>query len=388
MIHIPEATRELFRVRANAALESGMLSNGGSTAFCEHEWGNLHSFTKLDGTRVDETNRAIATSSGTTGLELAVRALTPEGPKPGACVLIPAVAPPMLFWAVQRTGFEPVMVDCGLHGVPTHLEVREAGDRLLYDGKHAVAYIHSHNGGYADRSFFSLVNELAHMAPDGIALIEDCSHAHFCSVESNKRAIPLGTLGQAAVWSFYPTKVLFGSEFGLVTVRDPGQRNFARHIANQGKDSDAVYRVPGYNYRASELSACLAAAVIETRSKFIGDRISWMNAYDDAGVSIIQKTPGLNSTGYKFTSMAFESRLAKTRLRSRLHAIGAKLTGSTYTDLCGEIPQAPGPRTRCLYPGASRFAERHINLPYEPFASKERREYVAEAVGTLLSERF
>jgi dTDP-4-amino-4,6-dideoxygalactose transaminase len=70
----------------------------------------------------------------------------------------------------------------------------------------------------------------------------------------------IGTLGQAAAFSFYPTKNLGAyGDGGLLTTDDPGVDYKARLLRNHGENSDRPYRhrLLGYNSRLDEIQAAI-----------------------------------------------------------------------------------------------------------------------------------
>ncbi len=86
-----------------------------------------------------------------------------------------------------------------------------------------------------------------------LLVIEDAAQAHGAIAANGKRA---GNLGDAAGFSFYPTKNLGAlGDGGAVTTNNPDLAKAIRTIANYGTQSKYVNIVKGYNSRLDELQA-------------------------------------------------------------------------------------------------------------------------------------
>jgi dTDP-3-amino-3,4,6-trideoxy-alpha-D-glucose transaminase len=88
----------------------------------------------------------------------------------------------------------------------------------------------------------------------GLRLVEDCAQAH----GAQHAGQPVGSFGDAAAWSFYPTKNLgaFG-DGGLVTTSDPGVAERLRLLREYGWRERYHSAEHGWNSRLDELQAAL-----------------------------------------------------------------------------------------------------------------------------------
>jgi dTDP-4-amino-4,6-dideoxygalactose transaminase len=142
----------------------------------------------------------LATNSGTAALHLALAAL---GVGPGDEVIVPALGWVATAQAVLQQGARPVFADvdpatCTMD--PT------AAARRLSDRTRAIVVVHLHGlPGDLDR-----LSALAREA--GVALVEDAAQAHGATFGGR----PVGTWGQAGVFSLNTTKNLPAGEGGLL----------------------------------------------------------------------------------------------------------------------------------------------------------------------------
>ncbi len=102
---------------------------------------------------------------------------------------------------------------------------------------------------------------LAAAARHDVVVIEDACEA----IGAEYKGRPAGTLGDAAVFAFYPNKQMTTGEGGMIVTGRADWDALFRSLRNQGRDVfDAWLNHTrlGYNYRLDELSAALGLAQI------------------------------------------------------------------------------------------------------------------------------
>lgn len=104
---------------------------------------------------------------------------------------------------------------------------------------------------YGQLSPMNSINELANQ--HNLLVIEDVAQAHGATDTNNKKA---GSLGDAAGFSFYPTKNLGAlGDGGAVTTSDDNLASTISKLRNYGVSSKYVNDVVGFNSRLDELQA-------------------------------------------------------------------------------------------------------------------------------------
>jgi UDP-hydrolysing UDP-N-acetyl-D-glucosamine 2-epimerase len=216
-----------------ATLRSPQLSLGPRLAEFEA------TFTHLTG-----VEHAIAVSSGTTGLHLAMLAL---GIGAGDEVIVPSFTFIAAANAIRYVGATPIFVD--IDSVTLNLSPF-AVERAISPHTRAILAVHTF-GVPADMSaLISLARR------HNLALIEDACEALGATIDSQ----PIGSFGDVAVFAFYPNKQITTGEGGMIVTRDGSLAAHMRSLRNQGRvpsDSWLQHTEMGYNYRLSEIACTL-----------------------------------------------------------------------------------------------------------------------------------
>jgi dTDP-4-amino-4,6-dideoxygalactose transaminase len=185
---------------------------------------------------------AVGMNSGTAPLEVGLRFAALDGGE----VIVPTNTFAASVSAVCLAGGTPVLADIDALTLGSG---RSQIEELIGPRTRAVMAVHV--GGFIDPAFDELV---ALCREAGLMLLEDAAHAHGARIESGGA----GSLGDAAGFSFYATKVLTCGEGGMLTTNNAELAAFARSWRSHGQAADSrdIVRV-GHNYRLPEMSAAL-----------------------------------------------------------------------------------------------------------------------------------
>jgi perosamine synthetase len=123
-----------------------------------------------------------------------------------------------------------------------------------------------------------------------LAVIEDACEA----IGAAYKGRAVGTLGDAAVFAFYPNKQLTTGEGGMIVTDDPAWDGLFRSLRNQGRDvfdGWLQHSRLGWNYRLDELSAALGAVQVERLEEILARRARVADAYTRRLVRLEHVTP-------------------------------------------------------------------------------------------------
>jgi len=105
----------------------------------------------------------------------------------------------------------------------------------------------------------------------GLAVIEDACEA----IGGAYKGRPLGTIGDAGTFAFYPNKQMTTGEGGMIVTDDARWDALTRSLRNQGRDvfdEWLAHTRLGYNYRLDEMSAALGIAQVERLDEILAKR--------------------------------------------------------------------------------------------------------------------
>jgi dTDP-4-amino-4,6-dideoxygalactose transaminase len=189
--------------------------------------------------RFQGAKHGVAVTNGTAALEVAMAAL---GVGPGDEVIVPDFTFVATASAVLFAGALPVMVDVRPDTFCIDPDLAQAAV-----SPRTKAIIAVHMGGHpADLD--RLVEIAEHR---GLALVEDCSHAH----ASEWRGQRVGTFGKAGTFSFQASKLMTAGEGGILITNDDEVERQARSVHDCGRmPGEWFYShfIYGSNYRLSE----------------------------------------------------------------------------------------------------------------------------------------
>jgi len=239
---IPVAEPDLSELEeryVTEAVRSGWVSSIG--AFLER-------FEK-DFAKFCETEHCVALSNGTVAIHLA---LVSRGIGPGDEVIVPDLTFAATAAAVVHAGATPVLVDVD----PKTWTIDPALlERAISAKTRAIIPVHLY-GHPADMDAIRAV-----IAAREIFILEDAAEAHGARFLGKR----VGSLGDAASFSFYGNKLLTTGEGGCIVTNDARFAARVRFLKDHAMSADRRYLHPevGYNYRMTNLQAALGCAQLE-----------------------------------------------------------------------------------------------------------------------------
>lgn len=213
-----------------------------------------------------DTKYAVATTSGTTALHLALRAADVG---PGDRVIVPALTFVATANAVDYCGAVPDIVDVDANTWCIDIDQVE---RAIWASK-TKAIIAVHLYGVP-----ASMNELRHIADEhGVALIEDAAEALGAWSGMDR----VGSIGDMGCFSFYGNKTITTGEGGMVVTNDPKLAHRLRFLRGQAQSERRYWHEEiGFNYRMTELQAAVGSAQLERISEFREARARVMYRYE------------------------------------------------------------------------------------------------------------
>lgn len=198
-----------------------------------------------------ETKHCIALCNGTISLEIAIRALGMTGE-----VILPSWTFVATAHALQWQEITPVFCDVDPR---THNLDPQRVASLITPRTSGIIGVHLWGRGCA-------VDELEDLARQrNLKLLFDAAHAFGCS----QRGRPIGSSGNAEVFSFHATKFLNTFEGGAIATNDDQLANRIRLMTNFGfAGYDRVKHI-GTNGKMTEIAAAMGLTSLESMQGFV-----------------------------------------------------------------------------------------------------------------------
>jgi dTDP-4-amino-4,6-dideoxygalactose transaminase len=344
------------REAVDRVLRSGMVAQGPEVAAFEQEFSE----------HFVQGRPVVAVNSGTSGLHLGLLA---AGVGAGDEVIVPSFTFAATGNAVALTGATPVFVDIEPE---TFTLDPEAVAAAITPKTKGVLPVHLY--GHPAR-----MRELGTIAADrGIALYEDAAQAHGAALDGR----PVGTFGEWAMFSLYPTKNMTSGEGGMVSTVDDAFARRVRLLRNQGMERQYENEVIGFNARMTDIHAAIGRVQLTKVDAWTAQRRS-NAAFLDAnlrGVVIPPVAEGAVHVYHQYTVRVVEDRDGFVRALKEEHGVGS---GVYYPipnhRLPSLAPYAPG----LDLPETERAAREVVSLPVHPSLSQDDLDRIVTAVDAL-----
>jgi perosamine synthetase len=200
---------------------------------------------------------AVAVSSGTAALEVALRALNPKGNE----ILTSAASCVATANAILHAGYKPVFVD--IDPITYNLDPKQIKTRL---SPQTGAMIPVHLYGHP----CDMDPIMAISRETGIPVVEDCGQ----SLGAKYKGQFTGTFGKAACFSLYANKTITTGEGGIIATNDKELAERARLIRNQGQHPEKPFYhiLFGYNFKMTNIQAAIGLGQLKKLNRAIERR--------------------------------------------------------------------------------------------------------------------
>ena len=218
---------------------------------------------------------AVGVGTGTDAIMLICRALDIG---PGDEVITSPLSAAYSALAVMMAGARPVFADVD----PARLTI-DPGQVTRAIGPRTRAILPVHL--YGQPADMIALQRIA--AQHSLAMIEDCCQAHLATAEGR----PVGTIGVAGAFSFYPTKNLGAlGDGGAVVTNDPALAARIKRLRNGGQSDRYHHEDAGVNSRLDEIQAAILRARLPRLGAWTGRRRGLAARYR----RLLTNTPGID----------------------------------------------------------------------------------------------
>jgi dTDP-3-amino-3,4,6-trideoxy-alpha-D-glucose transaminase len=288
-----DVSREVGELRAEldaafaTVLDSGRFVLGEQVAAFERE---LAAFCGA--------SHAVGVASGTDALTIALQAV---GVTRGAEVVVPANTCVPTVAAVEAAGAVPVLAD-----VDPRTWTLDPGAARAVVNERTAAIVPVH--------LYGLCADVDALRELGVPIVEDAAQAHGAELRGRRA----GALGDAAAFSFYPTKNLGAvGDAGAVVTGDAGLAAAARELRTYGERERYESVRSGWNSRLDELQAALLRAKLPQLERWNRRRAEIARRYDELDLERQHVPDGFRHAYHLYVVRSPEREQTRRRLAER-----------------------------------------------------------------------
>ena len=317
-----------------------------------------------------EAKACVGVGNGTDALYLTLRAL---GIGPGDEVITVAHTFIATSEAISMTGATPIFIDV-------------LADMLLMDPAliepaitprtKAIVPVHL----YGQSCDMDAIMQIARK--HGLKVVEDAAQAH----GGRWRGQRVGSIGDAATFSFYPGKNLgaFG-DAGAVVSQDEELIERIRMLANHGRLEKYTHKMEGVNSRLDGMQAAILRVKLRYLDEWNAKRRQIADAYREQLVERGIKLPTVQANAEPVWHLFVIRVSDRERLQSLLKEKGIA-SGIHYPVPLHEQPAYEDRRASYNLPATERAAQEVLSLPMYPELNQEQIEAVCNAVTAAFAE--
>ena len=349
----PQITRE-ERKAVNRVLKSLSLAQGPEVKSFESEF-----------SRLVENRECVAVNSGTSALHLCLIAL---GIGPGDEVIVPSFTFAATANVVALVGATPVFVD--IDPLTYCLNPSLVKSAITAKTK-AIIVVHLY-GLPADMvSITKIAKE------NCLLVVEDAAQAHMASIDGKM----VGTFGDAAAFSFYPTKNMTSGEGGMIVLRESDKARTCRLLRNQGMEKRYQNEVPGFNLRMTDIHAAIGLVQLKKLPEMTEKRLQ--NAAFLSENLLTESVPFVPQ-GHKHVFHQYTVRIKEKReqFSAKLHELG--IGNDVYYPT--QVHKLPSFNLSIELPETEIATREVLSLPVHPGLRKKDLNRIASTFNSIHSK--
>jgi perosamine synthetase len=344
------------RAAVDRVLQSGMIAQGPEVAAFEAEFGE----------QLVEGRTCVAVNSGTAGLHLGLLA---AGVGPGDEVIVPSFTFAATGNSVALTGATPVFADIEPDQFTLDVDSVRAS---ITDRTKAIMPVHLYGHPAHMAELTALAQE------HGVAIYEDAAQAHGASLDGQL----VGSFGDFAMFSLYPTKNMTSGEGGIVSCANDEIARNVRLLRNQGMEKQYANEVIGFNARMTDIHAAIGRVQLKKVGSWTEQR-QRNAAFLDANLEGVVTPPvaeGAKHVYHQYTIRVPEDRDGFVLALREQHGVGSGVYYPIPNHRLESLaPYAPG----LDLPETERAAREVISLPVHPSLNEADLDRIVTAVNAL-----
>lgn len=353
---------------------SGWLTSGPKVAGFETAFARIH-----------KTKHAIAVTSATTALHLALAALNI---KEGDEVIVPAFTWVSTANVVLYQNAKVVFCDIDLNTF--NISPQQLKNKITKKTK-AIIVVHL----FGLCAPMDKILEVAGKIP----IIEDCA----CAAGASYKGTYAGNFGKIGCFSFHPRKSITTGEGGMLTTNDDEIAGKLKILRNHGASLSEEERhkgpkpyilpefsILGYNYRMTDLQGAIGEVQLKKLDIFIQERAKWANFYKNECSEILWLSMPEFSTDHSHGWQSyvclideFKSPLSRNEIMERLQERGISSRPGTHAVHMLAFYKKKYKIKATDFPNARKANNLSIAIPLHNSMTEEDYKYVVKTLKAI-----
>jgi len=317
--------------------------------------------------RYCEVKHGVAVNSGTAALQLSLLAFGIERGDEVITVPHTYIATAN---AISFTGAKPVFVDVDKE---TYTMNPKNIEKKITKKTKAIIPVHIYGHPADMKPIIEIANKY------DLRVIEDACQAHGAKYY-NKR---VGSLGDAACFSFYPSKnMTVCGDGGIIVTNNETVADKSKVLRNQGERVKYVHEYLGFNMRLSEIHACIARIQLKHLDEWNAARRKNAEEYDTLLANLEKVTLPIQRKWAQHVYHYYVIRYPqRDKLQKHLTSKGIGVGVHYPTPIHLEpIYKKKLKLTEGMFPIAEKTANEVLSLPIHPKLSYEQIEFVSSHI--------
>lgn len=324
---------------------------------------------------------AVATSSGTTALHLALLA---SGIKSGDEVITTPFSFIATANAILYCNAKPKFVDVDYETF--NIDPERIKEEISKKTR-ALLIVHLYGMACDMRSIIEICEDY------GLILIEDACQAHGAEYENKKT----GSFGDAACFSFYPTKNMTTGEGGMITTNNAEIAEKARLLREHGAKQRYMHEILGYNFRLTDIAAAIGVEQLKKLDEMNKRRIEnaemltkkLRKLENEKRIELPKVKEKCKHVFHQYTIKIKDGRSVRERIIKELGKKGIEARvyypipmhkQKIYEDIIKEENKKPELKV------AEKLADEVLSLPVHACLSRAEINYVADSLIQIFEE--
>lgn len=349
---INEPHQEAIRAATERVLQSGWYILGQEVVAFER------AFAQYCGTR-----HCIGVANGLDALTLVLDAWAFA---PGSEVIVPSNAYIASVLSVTRAGLVPVFVEPDPH---TYLLDPARLEAAINSRTKVILPVHL----YGRCCNMTAINPVAQR--HGLLVLEDAAQSHG-AWHDGRRA---GNLGNAAGWSFYPSKNLGAlGDAGAITTNDDALADRLRALRNYGSAQKYVNEYVGHNSRLDELQAAILSAKLPRLEAENSRRRALAQLYLTGITNPAVSLPPADQPDQDVWHLFVIRHPRRDALRAYLHERG--VSTDVHYPISPHHQRAYAQYAHLSFPISEQLHREVVSLPLNPTLTDEEVTYIIDVI--------